>query len=82
MPTILRIDNLRVTIYPNDHPPPHTHVLGPDGEAIFFLNCPDGPPDLREAVGFNGPQLRQIGARLAPHIGRLCAEWERVRGNL
>jgi hypothetical protein len=52
MPTILRIDGLRVVIYPNDHSPEHVHVIGPDREAVFELHCPDGPVALRESVGF------------------------------
>ena len=47
MPTLLRTGRLRVTIYPNDHPPPHVHVIGANGEAVFLLNCPSGPADLR-----------------------------------
>lgn len=62
MPTILRIGGLRVAIYPNDHPPPHVHILGAKGEAVFFLNCPDGPAELRESYGFNGPEIRQMAA--------------------
>lgn len=49
MPTVLRLGALRVVIYPNDHRPAHVHVLGAGGEAVFVLNCPDGPPELREA---------------------------------
>ena len=48
MPTILRVDGLRVVIYPNDHMPEHVHVIGGGGEALFNLHCPDGPPVLRE----------------------------------
>jgi hypothetical protein len=43
MPTIKRIDGLRVMIYSNDHPPPHVHVIGADREAVFELHCPAGP---------------------------------------
>jgi hypothetical protein len=49
MPTALRLDGLRVVIYPNDHRPAHVHVIGADGEAVFNLNCPEGPVVLREA---------------------------------
>ena len=28
MPTVLRLGGLRVVIYPNDHSPPHVHVIG------------------------------------------------------
>jgi len=74
LPTILRLDGLRVTIYPNDHPPPHVHVIGAKGEAVFLLNCPAGPATLRESFGFNGPELRQIAADLLVHVPKLCAE--------
>src|SRR3546814_13527668 len=57
MPTVLRIDGLRVVIYPNDHRPAHVHVKGADGEAVFILHCTDGPPALRESYGFNLPAL-------------------------
>ncbi|MCY4396412.1 MAG: DUF4160 domain-containing protein [Rhodospirillaceae bacterium] len=38
MPTVLRLDGLRVVIYPNDHRPAHVHVVGGDGEAVFDLH--------------------------------------------
>jgi hypothetical protein len=82
MPTILRIDGLRVTMYPNDHPPPHVHVIGAKGEAVFLLNCPDGPVELRESFGFNGPEIRRMAPDLLAHIPTLCTEWEAIRGNL
>jgi hypothetical protein len=37
--TVLRIGNLPVVIYPNDHRPAHVHVIGADGEAVFVLSC-------------------------------------------
>lgn len=47
MPTVHRFDGLRVVIYPNDHRPAHVHVMGNGCEAVFRLNAPDGPPELR-----------------------------------
>jgi hypothetical protein len=60
MPTVLRIGGLRVVIYPNDHRPAHVHVIGNGCEATFFLNCPDGPPELRENFGFKLAELNRI----------------------
>ena len=40
MPTVKRIDGLRVVIYPNDHRPAHVHVIGSDSEAVFDLSLP------------------------------------------
>jgi hypothetical protein len=40
MPTVLRSGSLRVVIYPNDHPPAHVHVLGPDWVVVINLVGP------------------------------------------
>jgi len=32
-----RLDGLRITIYPNEHPPPHFHVEAPDVDASLQL---------------------------------------------
>ena len=52
MPTVLMISGMRVTIYPNDHRPAHVHVIGGGCESVFDLQCLQGPPALRENLGF------------------------------
>lgn len=81
MPTILRIGSLRVVIYPNDHRPAHVHVVGPDGEAVFFLNCPDGPPELRELYGFKLTDVGRIQDELVATLANLCNRWRTLHGN-
>ena len=81
MPTVLRLGGLRVMIWPNDHRPAHVHVVGGDGEAVFNLNCPAGPPKLREAYGFKAPDLSRIEAALTTAIAALCDEWRKVHGD-
>jgi hypothetical protein len=78
MPTVLRIDGLRVVIYPNDHRPAHVHVVGRDGEAVFILHCPDGPPELRESYGFGRPDVSRIKAALAAAVAALCEKWRTI----
>jgi len=80
MPTILRIGGLRVVIYPNDHRPAHVHVIG-HGEAVFILNCPEGPPALRESYGFNRSEVARIEAALADLVTTLCSEWRGIHGS-
>jgi hypothetical protein len=80
VPTVLRLDRLRVTIYPNDHRPAHVHVIGPESEAVFILNCPGGPSALRANYGFTGQTLRAIEAALNAVVERLCDNWERLHG--
>jgi len=64
MPAVVRIGGLRVMIYPNDHLPAHVHVLGPGREAVFVLDCADGPPRLRQSFGFGARELNQVEAVL------------------
>jgi len=80
MPTILRIGGLRVVVYPNDHRPAHVHVTGNDCEAVFRLNCPAGPVELRENYGFARHEITSIASVLMSHLEQLCNGWERVHG--
>jgi hypothetical protein len=81
MPTVHRFDGLRVVVYTADHRPAHVHVLGADGEAVFNLNCPGGPVELRGSFGFSARRLNRIRAGLAGVLSRLCDEWRRVHGD-
>ena len=81
MPTVLRFDGLRVLMYPNDHRPAHVHVKGAEGEAVFILNCPAGPPRLRESFGLSRPELGRIETDVAKGVALLCAEWEALHGH-
>ncbi|MBP8973314.1 MAG: DUF4160 domain-containing protein [Anaerolineae bacterium] len=80
MPTVLRLDGLRVVIYPNDHRPAHVHVTGADGEAVFILNCPEGPPNLREVYGFSRQDVARIESNLVAHLATLCRKWSEIHG--
>ncbi len=81
MPTVLRLGGLRVAIYPNDHRPAHVHVLGPAREAIFILDCPEGPPRLRGSFGFGSRELNQVEAGLHRALDILCGTWSRIHGH-
>ena len=81
MPTILRWDGLRAVIYPDDHRPAHVHIIGAGGEAVFVLNCPEGPPQLRGSMGFSSKALGRIAAMLAASLAHLCAIWSEIHGS-
>jgi hypothetical protein len=80
MPTVLRIDGLRVTVYPNDLRPPHVHVLGAGAEAVFVLNCPAGPPTLKGSHRFRTAELNRIAEALDGALAVLCGAWEKIHG--
>jgi hypothetical protein len=78
VPTVMRLDGLRVVVYPNDHRPAHIHVLGRGCEAVFNLNCPAGPVALRENYGFPSRQLNHIRDVLTTCLQDLCGAWEHI----
>jgi len=78
VPTVLRIDGLRIIIYTSDHRPAHVHIRGDGKEALFYLNCPDGPPELRGNFRFKSSELTRIRAKLTPHVAALCAAWKEI----
>lgn len=81
MPTVLEIAGLRVVIYSNDHRPPHAHIIGGGHEAVFRLNCPEGPPELRENYGFSMKALGRIKSDLHGNLAALCRKWVEIHGD-
>ena len=72
MPSI-RFRGLRMVVYPNDHPPPHTHVVGPGWEIRIELLH---PPTLMTIAG--KPTSAEIAGALlatAQHLGQLRILW-------
>ena len=80
MPTVVAFLGLRVVIYPNDHRPAHVHVIGNGNEAVWNLDCPDGPVELRELYGFGRAEVARIKTELRRNLASLCAERERIHG--
>ena len=82
MPTVLRFEGLRVVVYFNDHRPAHVHAIGRGCEAVFSLNCPAGPVDLRENYGFTRREVSRILTELTNHLAELCQAWENIHGEV
>jgi hypothetical protein len=80
VPTVMRLDGLRVVVYPNDHRPAHVHVIGRGCEAVFNLNCPAGPVELRENYGFASRLISSMLGVLAANLVDLCRAWEHIHG--
>jgi len=60
-------------IYTNDHRPAHVPVWDDGRQAVFNLNCPSGPLELRENFGFSWPEVNELARLLRPHVPELCA---------
>lgn len=81
MPTVLRFGRYRVVVYPNDHRPAHVHVIGPEQEAVFALNCPAGPVTVRENYSCSQRELSQIAENLLKNLLGLCEAWRRMHAS-
>ncbi len=57
-------------------------LIGAGCEAVFNLNCPGGPPQLRENFGFSLAQVGKIKSALSGNLPRLCAEWDSIHENI
>lgn len=80
MPTVCRQKGHRVVIYSQDHRPAHVHVIKDGLEAVFQLQCPGGPPTLRENYGFARHELGVIAEALNDCLSSLCGEWSKIHG--
>lgn len=72
----IRAKQLRLVIYPNDHPPPHAHVIGPGWEIRIELSH---PPALMTIAG--KPKTTEIAAALmatAEHLSELRTLWSEL----
>jgi hypothetical protein len=68
-------------IYTNDHRPAHVHVWEGPRQAVFNLNCPSGPIELRENFGFSWPEVNRLARSMQTHMQPLCAAWRTIHGN-
>ncbi len=81
MPTVLTLRNIRIVIYPNDHPPPHVHALKRDGaRAKFDLNYPDGPVVLVEQIGFRLSEIAEMGEAITNNLTDIYHRWRALHG--
>ncbi len=66
-------------IYTMDHLPPHVHVIGANGQAVFILLADS--IELREMVGIKPRELAEIEKELLEQLPQLQTAWEHIHGN-
>jgi hypothetical protein len=58
------------------------HVIGAGFALVFNLNCPDGPPELRDFTGKpKASEIRRAGNLVEKHLAVLCEAWRKHHGN-
>ena len=71
---------LSVVAFANPHPSEGSEAVGADREAVF-MECPHGPPELRENYGCTKQEVAALEDELAADIVGLCEAWRRIHGN-
>ena len=79
MVTIVRSGALRIVIFPDDHDPPHVHVIG-DGETKIGLG--DSPAALFVifSIGTKANERRRAVEAVRAHHALLLRRWSEING--
>lgn len=75
MPVLARLDGAVIRIYPDDHAPPHVHVVTPDGEAQVAIATGEVLRGKVKAV-----VLAEVRAFPRAERPRVDAAWRKVNG--
>lgn len=79
MITVLRAQGFHITIYVDDHPPAHVHVLG-DGHAKINLMGSDGLPELVRTDDMKNADVRKAMRIVVENQHILLARWREIHG--
>jgi hypothetical protein len=80
MPTLHREGGFSVRMYPNDHRPPHVHVLNADGMARIALGDSRTAPSVISNSGMRDADVRRAYGIVAGRQAQLIAAWETMHG--
>ncbi|WP_119313924.1 DUF4160 domain-containing protein [Calidithermus terrae] len=77
-----RIGGFRIVIYPNDHRPPHVHVMTAGGEVLILLGLDGEAVEIREIRGAvkNGDAVRAIET-VSRNNDSLLEWWREIHGD-
>jgi hypothetical protein len=73
-PTVLSQNGYQIKIYPNDHPPPHVHVIRAEKEAKVSLD----PIEVKTNYGFNQRAIGDILDMIEAYQEELLAAWDKL----
>ncbi len=71
-----RQDGFKVQLWPNDHPPPHVHVIKADGVAVINIDT----LTVRENEGMDRRNLSRALDIVADLQEFLMAKWKELHG--
>lgn len=78
MPVVIRLGRFRFIIYPQDHGPPHVHVIGAGAEAKFEIQT----GRCLAARGFQQKTLKQLAEVVLRNRDLLMEAWNEYEGEV
>jgi hypothetical protein len=72
MGKLYQLGNIIITVYANDHLPPHFHAIAPDFEALIEIET------LSVRAGSLGRSRRVVLDWAAENVAVIKAEWNRI----
>jgi hypothetical protein len=82
MGSVCRVNGFAVSVWSNDHPPPHVHVRKPgEGAASFWIGDDDTPPSYRYNKGMNAKNYKKAFRVVCDYQSECIEEWEHVHGS-
>ena len=79
-PTLLVVGRYHIVVYPNDHSPPHVHIVG-SGHAKFLIGSTPDDVNLLEHEGVQARDLRRIAEVTIDRHRECLAGWRKYRGD-
>lgn len=88
MPKVFTERGFEFWIYPNDHPPAHSHVIrgrkkggGKKSEVLIYLGDERAVPSLRENRGMRKADVRKALGIACRRQDELLAAWRNIYGD-
>jgi hypothetical protein len=81
LPTVLRFRGLLLVIYPNDHWPPHVHVIGAGREDKIALGLAGQRPSLVSNEGLSRRGLTTALVEVDRNRDLLIRRWREIHGD-
>ena len=78
MPTIVCIDDFRVMIMPNDHRPPHVHVIRSSGRVRVTIGTKTTRPTIMEAINMSNREIKKALKIVIENQDKLLNAWRQI----
>ncbi|QQS31683.1 MAG: DUF4160 domain-containing protein [Acidobacteriota bacterium] len=81
MPTIFRSGGFRFVIWPDDHAPPHVHIIrGTLLAAVINLGMGESPASIKANYRLNRRELASVLRVVLANNDMFVEEWTKIHG--